>query len=476
MDGRLKTLHPKVHGGILCRHDNPEDMKALAEHGILHLRAGGGEPLSLRGHRRQHGRHARRRRSSRSTSAGRRWSARRPRTTPSPPIATDAAQYSEILEQSHADGRHDARAAPHAWPPRPSPTRPATTGRSPTTFAGSIDRRGGRFPARLHLQLDSAKAVLRYGENPHQQAALYARPDCAGGANLVAARQLHGKELSYNNLLDLDSALAIVRGFAEPAAVVIKHNNPCGAAVADTLAAATARGAGRRSAQRLRLGAGAEPHRSTPPRPRCWPRRACSSRRSSPPTSSRPPWKSSPRKPKWKANVRLMEVGELGPAAAALRPTAASTAACFVQEADVLPDPRERVEGRHRRASRPTPRWPICASPGRSCGTSSRTPSCCAKDRMLLGAGAGQMSRVDSARDRHRKGGRPGRGLGAGLRRLLPLPRLDRQAAAAGVRGRHPARRLAERRRSDRRLQRARPGDDLHRPAALQALGVRGRD
>ena len=84
------------------------------------------------------------------------------------------------------------------------------------------------------------KAVLRYGENPHQQAALYSRPGCPG-PSVVAGRQLHGKELSYNNLLDLDSALAIVRRFAEPAAVVIKHNNPCGAAVADTLAEALQR-------------------------------------------------------------------------------------------------------------------------------------------------------------------------------------------------------------------------------------------
>ena len=90
--------------------------------------------------------------------------------------------------------------------------------------------------------------MLRYGENPHQQAALYAEPDAAG-ANVVAAKQLHGKELSYNNLLDLDSALAIVREFAEPAAVVIKHNNPCGAAVADTLAEALRQRHGRRSAR-----------------------------------------------------------------------------------------------------------------------------------------------------------------------------------------------------------------------------------
>ena len=82
----------------------------------------------------------------------------------------------------------------------------------------------------MHLAL-TRKAVLRYGENPHQQAALYG-DSRAGGATVVSAKQLHGKELSYNNLLDLDSALAIVRQFAEPAAAVVKHNNPCGAAVA----------------------------------------------------------------------------------------------------------------------------------------------------------------------------------------------------------------------------------------------------
>ena len=104
MDGRLKTLHPKVHGGILCRHDNPEDMKAAGRARHPHLRAGRGEPLSVRGHRGPQGRDARTRRSSRSTSAGRRWSARRRRTTPSRPSPPTPAQYSEILEQIAAHG------------------------------------------------------------------------------------------------------------------------------------------------------------------------------------------------------------------------------------------------------------------------------------------------------------------------------------------------------------------------------------
>ena len=75
---------------------------------------------------------------------------------------------------------------------------------------------------------------LRYGENPHQQAAFYVEPRTKG-PNLATAATLHGKELSYNNLLDLDSALRLVRHFAAPAATILKHNNPCGAAIADTL-------------------------------------------------------------------------------------------------------------------------------------------------------------------------------------------------------------------------------------------------
>jgi len=79
--------------------------------------------------------------------------------------------------------------------------------------------------------------LLRYGENPHQRAALYSDPN-ERSANLVSARQLSGKDLSYNNLLDLDSALEIVRGFAQPATSVIKHNNPCGAATDSKLSRA----------------------------------------------------------------------------------------------------------------------------------------------------------------------------------------------------------------------------------------------
>src|SRR5262249_20236038 len=78
------------------------------------------------------------------------------------------------------------------------------------------------------------QTAIRYGENQHQQEDFYVDPRCRY-ACVATARQLHGKELSYNNLLDLDSALNLVREFTEPACAVIKHNNPCGAAVAETL-------------------------------------------------------------------------------------------------------------------------------------------------------------------------------------------------------------------------------------------------
>ena len=229
MDGRVKTLHPKIHGGILCRHDNPADRASLEEHGILTFElvvinlypfeatiARGdvsieeaieqidiGGPSLIRGAAKNHA-----------------------FTT----IVTGLEQYATVLEQVRSSG--------------------ATTPELRRQLAGEAFEHTARYdraianyfvglesddplPSQLHLALDR-KETLRYGENPHQRAALYVDRSQAGG-HLTTARQLNGKELSYNNLLDLDSAWAIARSFGEPAVAVIKHNNPCGAAVADKL-------------------------------------------------------------------------------------------------------------------------------------------------------------------------------------------------------------------------------------------------
>ena len=101
------------------------------------------------------------------------------------------------------------------------------------------------LPARLHIAL-AQHAPLRYGENPHQKAALYI-PGGHAASGLAGARQLQGKELSYNNLVDLDAAWALAQEFARPASVIVKHNNPCGTAEQDDAGRGVPPGAGLRS-------------------------------------------------------------------------------------------------------------------------------------------------------------------------------------------------------------------------------------
>jgi phosphoribosylaminoimidazolecarboxamide formyltransferase / IMP cyclohydrolase len=145
-------------------------------------------------------------------------------------VVTDPAQYGEILDELRSynggltlDTRQRLAGAAFA--------RTAAYDRAVSAyFAGAG---GEALPSRLDLSFER-RAKLRYGENPHQGAAFYVEsptpPGCVAGATV-----LHGKELSYNNILDLDSALNLVREFTAPAVAVIKHNNPCGCAVAETL-------------------------------------------------------------------------------------------------------------------------------------------------------------------------------------------------------------------------------------------------
>jgi phosphoribosylaminoimidazolecarboxamide formyltransferase/IMP cyclohydrolase len=424
MDGRLKTLHPKVHGGILCRHDNPEDMKSLAEHGILtfelvvvnlypfettvarkgvtldeaieNIDIGG--PTLVRAAAKNHA-----------------------FTT----VATNAAQYSEILDQITAQGGTTLelrrRLAGEAF------THTARYDRAIADFfAGATAE--GPFPGTLTMQL-TRKSVLRYGENPHQQAALYARPDCPS-ASVVAARQLHGKELSYNNLLDLDSALAIVRQFSRPAAAVIKHNNPCGAAVAGTLAVALQRAmAGDPlSAFGSVLGLNQTVDAATAEvlaAPGLFVEAIVA------PHFHDDALEILTTKPKWKANVRLLEVGQLD------RSQSRWTYRCveggmLMQDADTLPDPEDVwqvvTDQKPTDAQMAELRfaWEIVRH------VKSNAIVLC-KDRMLLGTGAGQMSRVDSVEIAVKKAGDRSEGSVMGSDAFFPFPDSIDRAAAAGV-------------------------------------------
>lgn len=426
MDGRLKTLHPKVHGGILCRHDNPQDMHALAEHGILSFelvvvnlypfeatiakkdvtQAEAIEQIDIGG-----------------PTLVRAASKNHAFTT----IATHPAQYSVILDQIAANGCTTVelrrQLAGEAF---------AQTARYDRAIADFFAKFSGGeaqvFPPTITLGL-AHKTGLRYGENPHQQAALYSRSD-NHGANIVAARQLNGKELSYNNLLDLDSALAIVRQFAEPAAVVVKHNNPCGAAVGDKLVTALERAmAGDPlSAFGSVLGLNRTVDAATAEAlatPGLFVEAIVA------PHFHEDAMKILTTKPKWKNNVRLMEVGQLD------RSQSHWTfryldGGMLVQEADVSIDPEDQWQVVTE--TKPTERqmadlrfaWEMVRH------VKSNAIVLC-KDQMLLGAGAGQMSRVDSVEIAVKKAGDRSRGSVMGSDAFFPFPDSIDTAAAAGV-------------------------------------------
>ena len=230
MDGRLKTLHPRVFGGILCRHDRADDMAALVEHCILSFelvvvnlypfeatvaradvtldeaieQIDIGGPSLVRAAAKNHA---------------------------FVTIATNPTHYWPVLDQVASHGATSLelrqRLAGEAF---------ARTAQYDQSIASHFARQHSDqlFPSTLSLNF-RCKQVLRYGENPHQRGALYSA-EFAPGAHVVAARKLHGKELSYNNLLDLDTALSIARVLPRCGAVVVKHNNPCGAASSESLA------------------------------------------------------------------------------------------------------------------------------------------------------------------------------------------------------------------------------------------------
>jgi phosphoribosylaminoimidazolecarboxamide formyltransferase/IMP cyclohydrolase len=235
LDGRVKTLHLRIHGGILGIRDNPEHAATMQKHGI--------EPIDLvvcnlypfeATVARAEATHEEIVENidiggpSMVRSAAKNYH--------DVAIVTSPDQYAAVLDELKQQSgaltlATRERLAGAAF------ARTAAYDRAISTyFAGRVSQGAEStetLPATLNLRLQR-RQTLRYGENPHQQAAFYIEP---GGpaACIAAAEVLHGKELSFNNIFDLDSALNLVREFHEPAAVVIKHNNPCGAAVADSL-------------------------------------------------------------------------------------------------------------------------------------------------------------------------------------------------------------------------------------------------
>jgi phosphoribosylaminoimidazolecarboxamide formyltransferase/IMP cyclohydrolase len=223
LDGRVKTLHPAVHAGILADRTKDDHLAQLDELGVAPIdlvvvnlypfaetvRSGAGPdevvemidiggPTMVRAAAKNH------------EGVG---------------VVVDPADYDRVLAELDDGGLTGA-------------TRRALAARAfqhtaayDTTVAAWFQADAGGFPDQLGMALPRA-ATLRYGENPHQAAAFYVHP---GGGGLGAATQLHGKELSYNNLLDTDAAWGMAVDFDEPCVAIIKHTNPAGLAVAASL-------------------------------------------------------------------------------------------------------------------------------------------------------------------------------------------------------------------------------------------------
>ncbi|MFB3882011.1 MAG: bifunctional phosphoribosylaminoimidazolecarboxamide formyltransferase/IMP cyclohydrolase [Armatimonadota bacterium] len=234
MDGRVKTLHPKVHGGLLALRDNPEHMAAAQRHGITLIDmvvvnlypfeqtiarpgielAEAIENIDIGG-------------PSMLRSAAKNYR--------SVTVICNPARYQKALEEMRASGGEvsDATRAELAVEAF------SHTARYDMAIYNYLSVRSGgdaQLPG-LFMQPYERLDQLRYGENPHQRAAFYRRA-ALQQTGLAAARQLHGKQLSFNNYLDLDTVLGFVREFDGPAAMIVKHNSPCGAAIAGTLAQA----------------------------------------------------------------------------------------------------------------------------------------------------------------------------------------------------------------------------------------------
>ena len=221
LDGRVKTLVPQIHGGILGRRDRPDHLAAMAAHGIAPIDlvcvnlypfeaavgAGApeadcienidiGGPALIRAAAKNHAHVA---------------------------VLTDPAQYPALIEALALGGTDLARRralAAEAY---------AATAAYDAAIAAWFEHDAGRFPDRVTIA-GRLREQLRYGENPHQRAAFYTGGDARAG--IATASQLQGKALSFNNLNDTDAAFEAVAEFDDPAIVIVKHANPCGVATA----------------------------------------------------------------------------------------------------------------------------------------------------------------------------------------------------------------------------------------------------
>jgi len=234
MDGRVKTLHPKVHGGLLAVRDDPEHVAAMEAHGIGAIDL---VVVNLYPFAQTVARGAARDEVIENIDIGGPSMVRSAAKNHAfVAIVTDPADYAELIAGLDASGGTTSLELRRRLAAKAFAATAAYDSAIAQWFA--FADQGHMFPETLPLTMTLGTA-LRYGENPHQKAALYL-PSGPAGRGIAQAEQLQGKELSYNNYNDADAALELVTEFREsgPACVIVKHANPCGVATGPDLLAA----------------------------------------------------------------------------------------------------------------------------------------------------------------------------------------------------------------------------------------------
>ena len=427
MDGRVKTLHPKIHGGLLALRDDPGHMDAAAEHGIgmidvvvvnlypfqervarpdvtladaiENIDIGG--PSMLRSAAKNHA---------------------------SVAVVVDPADYALVLDELDANDGAITDTTRSYLAQKVFAYTGAYDAAIATYLAGQTEN-GSPYPEHLTVGFEKV-ADLRYGENPHQTAAFYRDP-ASREAGLATAEVIAGKPLSYNNYMDLDAALQLVRDFADPAAAILKHTNPCGAGAGDTIAEAYARalegdpvsafgsvqGFNRdvdvalaeqivqpKTFVEAIVAPGFSPEAVELLQTTCW----------------------------WGKDLRLLAVGDLGRPRDPMPQMRRVAGGLLVQEFDTGCVPPADWQQVTDRAITDGERddlifaWAVCKHVKSNAIVFVR-------GRTLIGTGAGQMSRVDSSEIAAKKAGRRARGAVVASDAFFPFRDGVDAAAAAGV-------------------------------------------
>jgi phosphoribosylaminoimidazolecarboxamide formyltransferase/IMP cyclohydrolase len=231
MDGRVKTLHPKVHGGLLAVRDNAEHVASMKEHEIAPIDL---VIVNLYPFAQTVAKGASRDEIIENIDIGGPSMVRSAaKNHESVTIVTDPADYGRLVEEMDAKGGATSYDFRRHCAAKAYATTAAYDASISSWFAHADQ--GRKFPL-IRTMASRLSSTLRYGENPHQEAALYF-PMGPHSSGIAQAAQIQGKELSYNNLNDANAALELVAEFRDgpPTVVIVKHANPCGVATADTL-------------------------------------------------------------------------------------------------------------------------------------------------------------------------------------------------------------------------------------------------